>query len=106
VIKEIALIIKQNVRDVDTPARWGGEEFIVLAPMTPKAVALRPARRILEAVAEKVFAGMGDKKVTISIGIADPSSPGIDTAGKLVQAADTALYAAKKNGRNRIEVAE
>ena len=45
--------------------------------MTPKADALSPARRILASVAGKVFAGMGDKKLTISIGIADMSSPGI-----------------------------
>jgi two-component system cell cycle response regulator len=106
VIKDIALIIKQGLRDVDTPARWGGEEFIVLAPMTLKATATIPARRILQSVADHVFAGMGDKKVSISIGIADIATPGIDSAGKLVQAADTALYTAKKNGRNRIELAE
>lgn len=105
VIKDIALIIQEVVRDIDTPCRWGGEEFIVLAPMTPKEVALLPARRILESVAEHVFAGMGDKKLTISIGIADLSAPGIDSADKLVQAADKALYEAKKNGRNRIEMA-
>jgi two-component system cell cycle response regulator len=104
VIKEIALIIKQGIRDVDTPSRWGGEEFIVLAPMTPKAVALLPARRILQSVAVHAFAGMGDKKVSISIGIADLTGPGIDSAGKLVQAADNALYEAKRNGRNRAEV--
>jgi len=105
VIKEIALIIKQGIRDVDTPSRWGGEEFVVLAPMTPKAAALLPARRILQSVAVHAFAGMGDKKVSISIGIADLTGSGIDSAGKLVQAADNALYEAKKNGRNRVEVA-
>jgi len=107
VLKDIASIIQQSVREVDTVSRWGGEEFIVLTPMTPKADALTPARRILAAVAGKVFAGMGDKKkLTISIGIADMSGPGIDSTGKLVQAADEALYKAKKNGRNRVEVAE
>jgi two-component system cell cycle response regulator len=105
VIKDIALIIKHAIRDVDTPARWGGEGFIVLAPMTPKDVALTPVRRILKSVSDHAIMGMGDKKVTISIGIADLSGPGIDSAGKLVQAADNALYAAKKNGRNRIELA-
>jgi len=104
VIKDIALLIKQGIRDVDTPSRWGGEEFIVLAPMTPKAAALLPARRILQSVADHAFTGMGDKKVSISIGIADLSGPGIDSTGKLVQAADKALYEAKKNGRNRVEV--
>ncbi len=105
VIKDIALIIKQCVRDVDTLSRWGGEEFVVLAPMTLKKDATIPARRILTTVAEHVFAGMGDKKVTISIGIADLSSSDIGAAGKLVQAADKALYEAKEKGRNRIEIA-
>jgi two-component system cell cycle response regulator len=104
VIKDFALIIKQCIRDVDTPSRWGGEEFIVLAPMTPKSTALTPARRILQSVVDHAFTGMGDKKVTVSIGIADLSNSGIDSAGKLVQAADKALYEAKKNGRNRVEV--
>jgi diguanylate cyclase (GGDEF)-like protein len=104
VIKDIALIIQQGIRDVDTPSRWGGEEFIVLAPMTPKSTALTPARRILQSVADHVFMGMGDKKVTVSIGIADLSNPGVDSVGKLVQAADKALYEAKKKGRNRVEV--
>lgn len=104
VISDIALIIRQVVRDIDTPCRWGGEEFIVLAPMTPKAVALPPARRILETVAAHRFTGMGDKKLTISIGIADLSGPGIGTTTQLVEAADKALYTAKKNGRNRVEV--
>ena len=49
----------------------------MLTAMTPKADALSTARRILATVAGKVFAGMGDKKLTISIGIADMSSPGI-----------------------------
>ena len=105
VIKDIALIINQCVRDVDTLSRWGGEEFVVLAPMTPKSDALLPARRILTTVAEHTFAGMGEKHVTISIGIADLTSPGIDTPDKLIQAADKVLYEAKKNGRNRIETA-
>jgi diguanylate cyclase (GGDEF)-like protein len=105
VIKDLALLIQQGIRDVDTPSRWGGEEFIVLAPMTPQTGALIPARRILQSVADHVFTGMGDKKVRISIGIADISVPGIDSTDKLVQAADVALYTAKKNGRNRIELA-
>ena len=104
VIRDIALILQRSVRDIDTPCRWGGEEFIVLVPMTTKADALLPARRILESVANHAFAGLGDKKLTISIGIADLSGPGVDSADKLVQAADEALYQAKKNGRNRVEV--
>lgn len=104
VIKEVVKSIHQSVRDVDTAARWGGEEFIVLAPMTPKAEALIPAQRILTAVSAHVFPGLGDKKITVSIGISDISQPGIDMPDNLIQAADVAMYEAKEKGRNRIEV--
>ena len=57
------------------PTRWGGEESIVLALMTSKAIALLPARRIIQSVADHAFTGMGDKKVTVCIGIADLYNP-------------------------------
>ena len=106
VIKDVALLIQQGIRDIDTACRWGGEEFVVLSPMTTMDNDLHPAQRILKSVAEHVFAGMGDKKTTISIGVADLSGSGIDSADKLVQTADKALYEAKKKGRNRVEKAE
>jgi diguanylate cyclase (GGDEF)-like protein len=105
VIRDIARIIQEKTRNVDTACRWGGEEFLILAPMTTKANAIPPARRILQTVSGHVFAGISDKKVTVSIGIADLSGSTIDTAVKLIQEADMALYEAKKNGRNRIELA-
>jgi len=103
-IKDVVKAIQRSVRDVDTAARWGGEEFIVLAPMTPKAEAMIPARRILSSVSEHVFAGIGDKRITVSIGISDISRPGIDMPDNLIQAADVAMYEAKETGRNRIVV--
>jgi len=102
VIKEVVKVIQHSVRDVDTAARWGGEEFIVLAPMTPKAEAMIPAQRILASVSAHIFAGIGDKKITVSIGISDISRPGIDMPDNLIQAADVAMYEAKTRGRNRI----
>jgi len=102
VIKDVALLIQQGVRDVDTPCRWGGEEFIVLVPLTAKTDAERPAQRIMKSVSAHAFAGMDGKTVTVSMGIADLSGPGIDAPDKLIQAADSAMYEAKKNGRNRV----
>jgi diguanylate cyclase (GGDEF)-like protein len=104
VIKDVAGIIKWSIRDVDTACRWGGEEFIVLTPMTPQDKAELLAQRILKAVSEYAFAGANSVKLTVSIGIADTAGPGIDSVNKLIQAADIALFRAKKNGRNRIEV--
>jgi diguanylate cyclase (GGDEF)-like protein len=104
VLRAVAHLIKKGVRNVDAACRWGGEEFIVLTPMTAKAFAIQPARRIWRSVSEQVFSAMNNNKLTISIGIADVSTPEIDTPNKLVHAADIMLYQAKKNGRNRIEV--
>jgi diguanylate cyclase (GGDEF)-like protein len=104
VLKGVAQLIKKSIRNVDAACRWGGEEFIVLTPMTAKAFAIQPARRIWRAVSDHIFPAIQNHNVTISIGIADVSVPEIDTSHKLIQAADSMLYQAKKNGRNRIEV--
>jgi len=105
VIKEIATIIAENAREIDTVARWGGEEFIVLLPQTKKEDALQPAERILNTISGHKFADVPDEQITVSIGIAGAPHPFIDTEDKLIQTADFALYEAKRRGRNRIEVA-
>jgi diguanylate cyclase (GGDEF)-like protein len=103
VLKEVAGIIQNTLREVDTPARWGGEEFIVLSPNTSKENALKAAERILKAVANRSFSGIGSHRVTVSIGISGIPSPDIDSQEKLIHAADLAMYEAKRKGRNRIE---
>ncbi len=105
VLREVARLIKQCVRDVDTVSRWGGEEFSVLAPLTTMQDALVPARRILAAVAGHSMTDAGGRGVTLSIGVADLSVPGVDAPDALIRAADKALYEAKEKGRNRIESA-
>ncbi len=105
VLKEIAQIISGTAREIDTVARWGGEEFIVLLPQTKKEDALQPALRILTAISEHKFQGISDEQITVSIGVASAPEPSIDTEDKLIQASDFALYEAKKNGRNRVEIA-
>ena len=106
VIKDIAQIIRQNIRNVDTPCRWGGEEFIVLTPMTEKAFVEQSARRILKCISGHVFTYIGGQTMTVSIGIADVSKRGIDTPYKLIHAADIVMYEAKQGGRNRICIAK
>jgi diguanylate cyclase (GGDEF)-like protein len=105
VLKEMANVITNNIREVDTAARWGGEEFVVLLPRCSREDALISASRLLEAVAEHVFTDIEDRKVTISIGIAGVPDPSVDTAEKFIDASDRAMYAAKNGGRNRIEIA-
>ncbi len=105
VLKEIAQIIKSCLRKVDTVARWGGEEFVVLLPRTKKEDALIAAERILKAISGHSFADI-NKQVTVSIGIASMPDPSIDSSEKLVDASDAAMYEAKGSGRNRIIIAE
>jgi diguanylate cyclase (GGDEF)-like protein len=103
VLKEIAKIIKDNIRKIDTAARWGGEEFIVLLPGTKKENALHAAKRILEAISGHQFSGITGQ-ITVSIGAVSVPEASIDTAEKLIHASDLALYEAKAKGRNRIEI--
>jgi diguanylate cyclase (GGDEF)-like protein len=105
VLREMAQLIQATIREVDTPARWGGEEFIVLSPNTPKEKANLAATRILNAVAQHTFSGVKGGKITVSIGIAGIPDPSIDDEDKLIHAADLAMYEAKKKGRNRVESA-
>jgi diguanylate cyclase (GGDEF)-like protein len=105
VLKELSQIIKNCLRKVDTVARWGGEEFVALLPRTKKEDAFRAASRILKSIADYKFPNI-DKQVTVSIGIASIPDPAIDTAEKLVDTSDSAMYEAKEKGRNQIVVAE
>lgn len=106
VLRELAGIIRSAVREVDTAARWGGEEFVVLMPETGAEAALHPARRILEHTRAHRFPGLPEEhEVTVSLGIATAPHPEIGSGERLVDASDLAMYEAKKKGRDRIEVA-
>ncbi|MEE8328942.1 MAG: diguanylate cyclase [Thermodesulfovibrionia bacterium] len=104
VLRDIAQIIKNNFREVDIPARWGGEEFAILLPQTGKEAAFQSASRIVKSISEHAFSYIDSKKITVSIGIASAPSPSVDTSDKLVDASDIAMYEAKNKGRNRIEM--
>ena len=105
VLREMAQLIQATIREVDTPARWGGEEFIILSPNTAKEKANLAATRILSAITQHTFSGVKGGKITVSIGVAGIPDPSIDDKDKLVHAADLAMYEAKKKGRNRVESA-
>jgi diguanylate cyclase (GGDEF)-like protein len=104
VLKDIAALLKTHLREVDTIARWGGEEFTVMMPHTDINGAFLPASRILKTIADKTFDKIPDAHITVSIGLACTGETQ-HTPDTLVNAADLALYEAKKKGRNRIEVA-
>lgn len=103
VLREVAQSIQTSIREVDSLARWGGEEFVVLSPNTTTENAIYAAQRILKSVSARTFSGIGTEHVTVSIGVAGVPDAAIETAEKLVHAADLALYEAKRKGRCRVE---
>lgn len=104
VLKITGQLLRDTVRPDDTPARYGGEEFVVILPQTPKDGAMVAAERFRERMAAHPYPHRESqplKVVSLSGGVAtfpDDGRNGTD----LIQAADTALYRAKKEGRNRV----
>lgn len=108
VLKTVAQIIKDNLREGDLASRYGGEEFTVLLNNTQKDDAMMVAERIREAIEDYDFAYHGrHTKVTISGGVAvfDVETNPIKRANKLVSLADQGLYMSKQMGRNRVTYA-
>jgi diguanylate cyclase (GGDEF)-like protein len=102
VLRAVARTIAAAVRDVDLPARYGGEEFVVLLRNPSRPVALEVGERIREAVEGLDLRAVRVDKVTVSVGAA-VGDGGADRVPELVEAADRALYRAKRFGRNRVE---
>jgi diguanylate cyclase (GGDEF)-like protein len=100
-LRQIGRLIQDQMRDVDLPCRYGGEEFALLLPQTPVEPALQLAERLKEAVASEP---VGGERITVSVGVAACPTHARDAAG-LLRAADEALYAAKGAGKNRVTVA-
>ena len=103
VLRAIARTIAAAVRDMDVPARYGGEEFVVLLRNPSRAVALEVGERIRAAVERLDLRAVGVEKVTVSVGVT-VGEGGADRVPELVDAADRALYRAKRFGRNRVEL--
>jgi diguanylate cyclase (GGDEF)-like protein len=106
VLKESALRIKQAVRPYDTVGRWGGEEFLVVAPSSDAEGTLALAERIREAIqSTPVTTQAGEASVTASCGVAASTESNRLDPHTLLHLADEALYRAKELGRNRSEPA-
>jgi two-component system cell cycle response regulator len=104
VLREFSLRIRKSIRNIDLACRYGGEEFVVVMPETDATVAGLVAERIRRRIATEPFQiqqGTKALDVTISIGLAALGNAG-DTAAAMLKRADTALYRAKRDGRNRV----
>jgi diguanylate cyclase (GGDEF)-like protein len=109
VLREVARVLRESSREIDEPARYGGEEMAVALPQTGIQGAFDFAERVrrrIEALQLPLLEGEGTLRVTASFGAASlPHSAKVDKDA-LVAAADAALYRAKRSGKNRTVKAE
>jgi diguanylate cyclase (GGDEF)-like protein len=105
VLAAMASVLRDHSRDIDEPARYGGEELAVVLPQTDSEGAAQLAERMREAV-ERMrvshVSGNGKLAITASFGVASVPDSASDKSS-LIAAADAALYRAKRSGKNRVE---
>ncbi len=106
VLKNIAEVLRKNTRSSDIVARYGGEEFVIVCPELEKDMGTVLAEKLRKIIAETTLTegkNLPGKKITISIGVAaypdDAKTPEV-----LISNADKALYKAKENGRNQVQI--
>ena len=102
-LKKVARVLENNVkRPADSAARYGGEEFIALLPETTDNQAAKIAKRMQQAIAKTNLNGLpAGVRITISLGVAEKSSQQCSIE-YLVDIADKAMYAAKRQGKNQV----
>jgi len=100
---DVAQVLGDSTRSCDYVARYGGEEFLAVLTATERPGAEQFAERTRSRVEE--MRSKGRSAVTISVGVASYPENGTDIDA-IIRAADAALYACKRNGRNRVEMAE
>jgi diguanylate cyclase (GGDEF)-like protein len=106
VIKQIAYLLKKNVRETDSVARWGGDEFLILLPHTSIMEGEQVAEKLRKMIEEKDFLlRQHGLQITSSFGVAGIRCNKNDTLELAYKNVDKALYTAKEKGRNRVETA-
>jgi diguanylate cyclase (GGDEF)-like protein len=105
VLSEFADLLGAKLRRMDTVGRWGGEEFVALLPELDAGEALALAEEVRAAVAAHTFSVGGGLHLTCSVGVASTPEHAQECEG-LLSAADHAMYAAKRFGRNQVRVAD
>ena len=106
VIRDLALNVINEVRETDVTGRYGGEEFAILLVDTPLDSALVFAERLRKKISDKTVEYKGNTiDYTISVGIAEVNDE-MKTYESWIEAADSALYKSKENGRNQVNLYE
>jgi diguanylate cyclase (GGDEF)-like protein len=100
-LRKVSEQLKKTARDIDIICRYGGEEFSVILPFTTKEEAFGVAEVIRKSLAENNIAGY---KFTVSIGLSNYPQDGLEKDA-LIRKADMALYKAKREGKNKVELA-
>ena len=104
VLKEVAARVADRLRGFDTFARFGGEEFVVVMPETGLDMAAGVAERIRAAIAETPIPVHGKESLSVTVSIGVAMSGHEETPEAVLERADRALYRAKDNGRDRVEI--
>ncbi len=101
-IKRIGEVLKMNARSIDIPSRFGGEEFTIILPGIDTEGAMVAAERLRIAIETSPLPGVGT--ITTSVGVATFLRH-TDSIGEILELVDQALYKAKRNGRNQVQLA-
>ena len=105
VLKHLARLLKEHAREIDTVARYGGEEFVLILRQCELKMAGKTAERIRKACEkQRIKIGEDIMNITISVGVASYPVHAAEGA-RLIAIADESLYKAKREGRNRVELA-
>jgi diguanylate cyclase (GGDEF)-like protein len=101
VLREVAKLMRERLRQSDVLARWGGEEFLIMLPDSDAHAAKLVAEVLRHSIEQKIMQCSGeDVSVTMSMGVAEHQAN--NTLNASLKAADEALYQAKEGGRNRV----
>jgi two-component system cell cycle response regulator len=105
VLRETARTMRGLIRTYDAAGRYGGEEFLIILPGCDEVTAVSHAERVRKALSRLVVTTeQGEIAFTASFGVAVAGRESTYDAGELIQLADQALYCAKRQGRNRVEI--
>ena len=105
VLQIVAKHLTKELRSYDVAARYGGEEFVAVLPDATLKEAAFVAERVRSSIQDIKFEGeISPLALTVSLGVATFPSQGCNTVDEFIKLADDALYRAKSNGRNRVEI--